>query len=293
MQATSKIILGTVQFGLNYGINNSLGKPSQEVVNSILDEAWNNNIRILDSAEAYGTSHEAIGQYHQNSSRKFEVVSKYHSSRSDLSSNIHDRVLQNISVLGVDHLYGYMFHNFNDYKNLKDQLFPEFLRLKKNGVIKKIGVSVYTNDELQAVLEDDQIELIQLPFNLLDNISLRGDLLKLAKAKKKEIHTRSVFLQGLFFKDIKTLTNKLTALKPYLQNIQHISKKAEMPINELALNYVLHQSLIDGVLIGVDTVEQLQNNLQLTGSVLDTEIVSDINAIAVKEKELLNPANWN
>lgn len=293
MPATSKIVLGTVQFGLNYGINNDAGKPSQEVVNAILSEAWKSNIRTLDTAEAYGTSHESIGKYHQTNTNKFEVISKYHTSRTDLPDNIQERVLKNISILGVDHLYGYMFHSFNDYKNLKDKLLPEFTLLKHKGIIKKIGVSIYTNDELQEVLNDTKIDLIQLPFNLLDNFSLRGELLSLAKTKNKEIHTRSVFLQGLFFMDPEELPTKIKPLRPYLNSIHRLSNNIKLPINQLALNYVLNQSTIDRVLIGVDTVEQLKNNIQLVGSKIDAEFFDQINSIEVKEKELLNPANWN
>ena len=111
----SKLILGTVQFGINYGINNKIGKPSSNEIKEILDFAFERNINILDTAEAYGSSQERIGGYIKQSNNKFEIITKYSRYRNDLPSNIVDRVKKNLEILNVEKLYCYMFHNFNDY----------------------------------------------------------------------------------------------------------------------------------------------------------------------------------
>lgn len=293
MQATSKIVLGTVQFGLSYGINNQSGKPSQIEVNKVLDLAFDNNIRLLDSAEAYGNAHEVIGEYHQNSTIRFEIISKYHASRADLPSDIHQRVHSLLSTLHVDHLYGYMFHNYKDYAQLKEELLPPMKKLKTEGKIHRIGVSLYTNQEFASVIEDDSIDMIQLPFNMLDNNTLRGELLRKAKERGKEIHTRSVFLQGLFFKKVETFSEKLNPLKKYIQTLREISIQHNTGIGEMALNYAVQQPLIDHVLIGVDNAMQLKENLSLLERRWNTATMRAIDALAVNETELLNPANWN
>ena len=105
--------------------------------------------------------------------------------------------------------------------------------------------------------------------------------------KGVEIHVRSTFLQGLFFKNREALPEKLKPMKKYLLQLDDFSKKSGLSISEIALNYNLQNPYIDGVLIGVDNVEQLKMNL---ASVKDTPI--DIE-IEVKEQELLNPVNWN
>jgi len=286
----SKIILGTVQFGLDYGINNDNGKPNYNEVKSIFDYAYNNNINFLDTAEAYGNSHEIIGNYHEASDNKFQVTTKYCSARLDLPKNISDRINHHLKILNVNNLYCYMFHNYDDFKNYFNLFKFELLELKNRGIIKKIGVSLHNNYDINDVLENKEINLIQLPYNLLDNKSKREKVFLKAKEKGIEIHTRSTFLQGLFFKDLDTIRGRLVVLKKYLLELKKLVNKNE--INSLALSYVCSNANIDGVLLGVDTVSQLKNNLSSINDVKFKDIIENIDSINVNEENLLNPANW-
>ena len=287
----SKLILGTVQFGLNYGVNNTVGKPSKENIKSILDSAYNSGIQLLDTAEAYGDSQNKIGEYHNNSTYKFNVITKFSSNVEEFSLNIIERVHNNLKILDVDKLYCYMFHSFDDFENYFDNYRKDLLLLKKHGIIDNIGVSVYTNNELESVLKFDEISLVQLPFNLLDNDNKRRSILKKAKIKGIEIHTRSVFLQGLFFKKTSELGDKIKPLEPYLRSLNDLCDK-DYKINDLALNYVCNKKNIDRVLIGVDNVVQLKANIASEKRNIQKEIFKKIEAIDVKEIELLNPSNW-
>lgn len=287
-----KVVLGTVQFGVNYGINNSVGKPSKKSVKNILDTAYVNKIEVLDTAEAYGNSQEVIGEYHKTSNNKFKIITKYSSKVKKLPQNITDRINQNIKILGIDYLYCYMFHSFNEFKNYFHLFKDELCQLKKSGKVEKLGVSIYTNDQLNEVLKVVEIDLIQLPFNLLDNHSKRGEILIKAKQKGVEIHTRSSFLQGLFFKPICKIPEELTLLKPYLKEIEEIRKKIELPIEKISLKYPLQKEYISKIVIGVDSKEQLLKNIEILKDKVKISL-SQIDAIDVKEKYLLNPANWN
>lgn len=292
MPATNKIILGTVQFGLNYGINNTKGKPNGEEIKKIFDLAYENGINMLDTAEAYGDSQETIGEYHMQSKNRFEVITKYSSARVDLPENIANRVEHDLKLLNVSSLFAYMFHSFKDLTTHFEKFKPELLKLKLEGKIKKIGVSIYTNEEAEQVLNYKEIDLVQLPFNLLDNNSQRELAIRKLKDRGIEIHTRSVFLQGLFFMNQESIPAKLLALKPYLQKIKQNTLQYKCSLNDLALNYVLYQKQIDKVLIGVDTAEQLLTNIASSKKELN-ESMNEIDSIQVKETELLNPANWN
>lgn len=285
-----KIILGTVQFGLEYGINNKIGKPDNNEIKSILDYAFDNKINFLDTAEAYGDSHERIGEYHANSNNKFNIITKFSSSRLDLPKNISDRINHHLKILNVNNLYCYMFHNYDDFKNYFNLFKLELLELKNRGIVKKIGVSLHSNHNINDVLENKVIDLIQLPYNLLDNKSKREKVFLKAKEKGVEIHTRSTFLQGLFFKDLNEIDGELGVLKKYLLELKRLVNKNE--INSLALNYVCSNANIDGVLLGVDTVSQLQNNLSCISDDKFKDIIENIDSINVKEENLLNPANW-
>ncbi len=259
----------------------------------MLDLAFDNNIRLLDSAEAYGNAHEVIGAYHQTSANRFEIISKFHTSRTDLPSNVVQRINSILQTLRVNHLYGYMFHNYTDYLHLKDEFLPQLKQLKAQEKIHRIGVSLYTNQELSSVCEDEDIDMVQVPFNMLDNNFQRGELLEKAKAKGKEIHTRSVFLQGLFFKDTKTYSEKLSPLTKYIETLRALSLQVKTGIGEMALNYVMQQPLIDHVLIGVDNADQLKENLAMLNKGMNEATMKAIETIHVKEFELLNPASWN
>ena len=239
-----KLILGTVQFGLDYGINNHIGKVSSATVKEILDVAARNNVSILDSAESYGDSHNKIGDYHRESSNSFQVITKFSSARSDLPSNIIDRVHKNLKTLNIKSLYCYMFHSYADYKKFypifKKDL--EFLRKKK--YIKKVGVSLYTNNELNDVLKNNDLDLVQIPFNLFENSNRKKDIILKAKSKDFEIHVRSIFLQGLFFKKTESIKGKLLPFKPSLEQLEFIKIKYGISTEILALQYVLQKQYV-------------------------------------------------
>ena len=290
---TEKLILGTVQFGLDYGINNQNGKTPEEKIQKILDEAFSRGIRILDTAEAYGDSQNRIGNYHKSSTNRFDVVTKFCAKEEVTQSfRISDHILKDIAILEVDRLYAYMFHSFSDFKNYFEHFKEELLEMRSIGKIQKIGVSIYTNEELQEVLDSSEIELIQLPYNLLDNHTQRFQILRQAKYKGVEIHTRSAFLQGLFFKPLSTLSGNLLNLQKDLERLNDFCESENIDMATLALNYPMSKPYIDKVLIGVDTVEQLQQNIGAISSYKNTSLFEYIDQIAIENNKILNPSLW-
>ncbi|MBO6660487.1 MAG: aldo/keto reductase [Roseivirga sp.] len=285
----SKLILGTVQLGLNYGINNSRGKPSRRQSYAILDYAVNKGIGYLDTAAAYGDSEKIIGGFHRdNGSTAFQIITKFHDSGKPFSQVVSDAT----DRLGVDQIDTLLFHSFSDYQNCRDQPLYDELLAEQGKTIGKLGVSVYTNEELEEIAKDDTVSVLQLPFNLLDNEKIRGSHLKSLSEKGKVIHTRSVFLQGLFFMNPKELPDKLTLLAPYLEKLQNIAEEAKIPLGALALQYVLNKPYISGVLFGVETLEQLKLNLRWLTIEVDPKIYTQIDDINVRQRELLQPTNW-
>lgn len=275
----NKIVLGTVQFGLQYGVN-SAGRPSEDAVKGILSEAAKGGITTLDTSSAYGNSEEILGEC-VTPEENFKIVSKYPQGETSVSEMFNG----SLKRLNVSQLYGYLLHHFEVYKN-NPKVWDEFVALKASGKVEKIGFSLYTPEELEFILEKGSpFDLIQVPFNIFDKKFL--PYMKELHEKGVEIHVRSTFLQGLFFKDRNALPEKLQPMKNYLLQLDEFSQKSGLTISEIALNYNLQNPYIDGVLIGVDNVEQLQMNLY---SVKNTPV--DIE-IEVKEQELLNPVNWN
>lgn len=290
MQPINKLILGTVQFGLNYGINNMKGKPSFDEVCTILDDAISSGITMLDTAPAYGDATKVIGRYHGSRETRFEIISKFHAHNS--GKNIAEELIAELEILQVPSIEVYLFHSYADYYNNPSAL-SCLIQQKEEGKIKKIGVSIYTNDQFKEIIKNRNVDLVQLPYNLLDNERQRGDLIRQAKDRGLMIHTRSAFLQGLLFMDPENLPNKLSPLQSYLKEIRNVAGEIEIPVGALALQYVLNNKLIDGVIIGVDTIEQLHENIRMSTHPIDSSVLDRISRIMVKESELLNPVNWN
>lgn len=286
----NKLILGTVQMGLDYGVNNNSGKISFSDCCEILLQANENGIEILDTAEVYGNAHQIIGNFHKlHPEIKFKIITKV-PNNIDIDS-IYSRVLEYLVDLDVDKIEVLMFHSFDSYIQNKNKL-KELEILKNNGYINHIGVSVYTNEQIEALLLEDIITVVQLPFNLLDNYSLRGNLIDQLKSKGKIIYNRSVFLQGLFFKNLNDENSIVQMLRAELVQLHQLINQLNCSMEELALSYCFHQKNIDYVIIGVDSINHLNTNINAFSYKIDDNTIKKINSIKIKNIDLLNPSLW-
>jgi aryl-alcohol dehydrogenase-like predicted oxidoreductase len=285
----NKLILGTVQMGLDYGINNSSGKVSKNQSIEILEYAFDNGIRILDTAEVYGNAHEIIGVYHKlNPSKKFNIITKL--PKTD-KINIENKLNKYLEVLNVDSIQTLMFHNYGSYKKNLD-LFENLKEIKLSKKIKNIGVSIYTNNNILKVIKNKDIDLIQIPYNLFDNNYQRADVLKKAKKYKKIIHSRSPFLQGLFFKSKNNDSEIVKKLKNEFIILEKIVKNCKTSISNIAINYCLSNELIDNVIVGVDSLNQLKQNLNTGNIKMNKKIIDLVNSIKINDVNLINPFLW-
>lgn len=284
----SKIILGTAQFGLDYGINNNSGKPSTDQVFKILELASESGIEILDTADVYGNASELLGEFNKLYPGCFKINTKFKVDQKPID----EQVATSLERLSVNSINTYFFHSFGDLMN-NPGLFIELGVLKEKGFIQKTGVSVYGNDEFEIAINTKEVDVIQFPFNLLDNRFQRGELMRQAKENGKELQIRSVFLQGLFFKPLEDITAKLIPLKPYLIVASELANEYNLSMENLALLYGYSQPEIEHIIIGVDNTLQLQKNLKTLQLNISSEIIEKVNKINVRETELLYPKNWN
>lgn len=278
-----KISLGTVQFGLEYGINNTIGQTRKDEVSKILRRCKEVGIKHIDTAAAYGSAENVIGEVIQSEglSNSFHITTKY---KSDRINGLSLSTRESLQKLRAEKLHCQMFHSYQDFKNIEDFTKPDS--------VDKIGVSVYTNEELLDSLENINVRVVQCPFNLLDNDSIRGGTLVKAKEKGIEIQVRSAFLQGLFFMDRNSLPLALKELKSHLELLDRICFENEISMSELALGYCLSKDYIDKVVIGVDSLEQLNLNIEAIKTPLPEFIIEEIDKIKVINQTLLNPTNW-
>ena len=292
MHNIDKIILGTVQFGLNYGINNNIGQLSFQKVSAILDSAYNNGITSLDTAQLYGTSIDIISKFHSKRDFRFNVINKFQ----NINQNIYSVCLNELDKLSINNYESYLFHSFKDYFYSDVSVFNSLSELKKDKKINAIGVSVYTNEQFEQVIYDKRIDLIQFPYNVFDNDNKRKKIMALAKKYGKQLHARSIFLQGLIFKNKDHLPKNLKEIKPYIEQLEHIKVKYSIGFDHLAFAYVLQNKFIDKILIGIDSILQLESNIKLIKKInelpVPVDCIDEINKIKVQREELLNPNNW-
>ena len=290
MADADRLILGTVQFGLAYGINNRRGQVDAAEVANMLDYAHAQGIRTLDTADAYGSAAARIGDFHRRDDRRFDIITKFKGDANGAA--IEDRLRTSLQTLHVPKAAGYLYHSPELFVQQPESL-THLITLRDAGLIEHIGVSIYTNAQLKAAIEHPEIGLIQLPYNLLDNHTRRGDLIRKAKAAGKLIHARSVFLQGLFFKKPGKLPQQLLDLREALITLREIAAGYRLTTAQLCLGYVLHNADIDGVLIGVDSLAQLKANLEAVRAPLPAGVITDVEQIVVSNPALLNPSNWS
>ena len=283
----SKVILGTAQFGMDYGINNTSGKITKSEAFDILDYAFLNGIKELDTASSYGDSEKVIGEYLNNHPRnRFIITTKI----SDINASLEKQVNNSIENLKIDKIDKLLFHSCDLYKHFEKEV-KDFHQKFKGELFDELGVSIYTNYEIEDLINDPLIDRIQSPFNILDNYNKRGTYFEKLYLNGKKIDVRSVFLQGVFFKNISNLPNNLNPLKKHLNLIRELSREFKIDINSIAFGYLNSFDLIDRIIFGVDSLEQLKKNLECFFIKLPEELFEKINSIEIEE-ELLNPSFW-
>jgi aryl-alcohol dehydrogenase-like predicted oxidoreductase len=274
MSDLSKIALGTVQFGLDYGVSNELGKPDKSAVREILDFALENNITTLDTASAYGDSESVLGDYGIDN---FQIVTKF--LPLDIEKGIENSFQESLTKLQTKAIYGYLAHRAD---SIDINTWSFLNELKESGQVKKIGYSLQSIDEFDRAYEKGFLpDLIQVPFNLLDNRF--KELCKDLSEKGVEIHTRSTFLQGLFFLKEEELSN----FQEVKQLILELQEQHHNNLAQFLLSYVMNQDFIDKVVIGVQSKKQLSQNI----SALDLDVeINDLGTVF--SDKILNPALW-
>jgi len=293
----SRLTLGTVQFGLNYGVANQTGKPSFEKVCSILRHAFDGGVDTLDTAADYGDSEEVLGKAlkHLGLSGKMRVVTKVGALPVDLTpaeaaARIEASIVKSIRLLGLERLELCLFHR---QENL---IYAEqILALQQRGLIAAAGVSIVNPEGARNALALPGLKAIQMPSNLLDRRFTHSGLTEAARKAGTIVFVRSTYLQGLLLMDDAKVPAHLQEVIAVRRPLRAIAEKAGLPFGEMALRAMLSRPDISALVVGVDTVEHLEANLALFAKgPLSADIFAAINATAVNPSPfLINPSEWD
>ncbi len=295
-RACRKIGLGSVQFGLDYGISNASGKVPPDEVKRILRVAAGEGIELLDTASLYGDSESVLGQALSEGSQ-FRVVTKTCKiSASKVTPDNVDDVSaafdSSLRKLGHDSVYGLLVHDADDL--LKDggvRLLDWLQKTRSEGKVRNIGVSVYTAKQIDQILELFQPDLVQLPLNVLDQRLIRSGHLTRLKSLGVEIHARSVFLQGLLLMSENRLNSFFDPVREHLRRYLLSLNQAGISPVEAALGFALARDEIDAVIVGVCSRREMKEICSAASSNATSSF--DFTRWAIRNENILNPARWN
>ncbi|MEK4228433.1 aldo/keto reductase [Solibacillus sp. FSL H8-0538] len=291
-----KLALGTVQFGMDYGITNSEGKTSFQEIESILRFSHEQGIVLLDTAPSYGDSEKVLGG---NSLNDFDVITKTPYIKNEVIAKsdieeIEEVFYQSLENLNVDSLYGLFVHQTKDmYKEGSDKLYEKMLDFKERGIVQKIGVSIYEKSEITDLFNRYKWDMVQIPVNVLDQRLIKDGTLSELSDKGIEIHARSIFLQGLLLTDSFKLESRFKSVNKYLAQYYNDLHLIGMTKIEGALNYINEISEIDYAVIGVNNLLQLKEILLAYKRINnDNSFRIDYSNYAVVNENIIDPRKW-
>lgn len=283
-----KLGLGTIQFGMDYGINNTRGKVLKEEAFEILKVAWNNGIDMLDTSALYGESEYVIGQFLKENNVPFKIISKLPPCDAD---DIETRLCESLKKLDRDRLFGYLVHHFDFFRENR-HIWDFLQKAKLQKKFDKLGFSLYYPQEVEYLIKENvEFDMVQVPFSVFDQRF--SGALKVLREGNVEIHVRSVFLQGLVFKNALTMHGIFENFKDKLSSLHSISQDIGIPISALCLNFAVLNEYIDKVIIGTDSLSNLQENIN---ALKYQDRVGDVynSLLDLKEdnEKIILPFNW-
>ena len=285
----TELVLGTVQFGLDYGITNTSGEISDSSLKEMLSFAELNDINLFDTAADYGNSQYRLGQLAQAGSIT-RYVTKF-SLPSDGSKPTSGNIFRDsMDLLKVKKLHGVLFHKLSD---LSDPRFEDTLNILREGrdndILSRIGVSIYKRADLLLALEVfPDLDLLQLPANVLDVNLLESDEVRMLKSRGIEVHVRSVFLQGMLLTSPNQLSDFFEPLKPALITLQNVAAETGKSVLELLLAKIRHHSSVDAVVVGATTLGELT---EITSAWKSASEFEDFELPGVP-RNILDPRLW-
>tara|TARA_B100000674_G_C37976996_1_gene979877 strand:- start:556 stop:1434 length:879 start_codon:yes stop_codon:yes gene_type:complete len=286
--------LGGVQFGLDYGITNRLGKPHLEEVRAIFDVAVRNGVELIDTAAAYGDSESVIGKL--DAGARFNVVTKLPPIKGGTVepaqiARLSKSFAASLQKLGRAAVSGLLIHHAGQLALAGGERLIELLHeIKTAGQAEKVGVSVYNAKEIDFVLSRFTPDIVQLPVSVADQRLVRSGHLKTLSDMGVEIHARSLFLQGTLLCDPAELPAPLQPHRDQFEKLHQRAGEWGVSALELCLAYALNVSRIDRLIVGVASLNEFDS---LSKSLISADTL-DVNFtdLSFGDAPILDPSGW-
>ena len=268
----SAFSLGTVQLGMDYGLGEHTAKPEKEYAFSLLDRAIEKGVNMLDTANNYGDSERVIGEGLKTveGEKKPMIVTKIgpfdHSSPEALEKDIYAQTEACMKTLGVEQIDILMAHDYDDYEKNPEILKRVFNELKVSGKIRYSAISVYSCHDYSFVAESG-FDAVQIPLNIFDWSQIEKGGIKALESAGMMIFTRSVFLQGLVFLKPEEIDPKMNFCVPYVERFLELCGEFKLSPSVLAMSFVLSVPGVTSLVLGCQTLEQLDSNCEMINAV--------------------------
>jgi len=285
-----KLALGTVQFGLDYGVANTEGQVTKEVAKQILQYAKEFGVSAIDTAIDYGESESCLGGI---GVEEWKIVTKIPQVKVDcidIADWINAQFMESLDRLRLNNVHGLMLHQPVQLAgSYGKHIWNAMNELKDRKLVNKIGYSIYDPSELELLWDTFQPDIIQAPYNVFDHRLKESGWLERLYEEGVEIHVRSVFLQGLLLMDSIFRPSKFDQWKEVWDVWGKWLYDNEITSIEACLNFVEAEKMIDHIVIGVDSLSQLKEILNIKNK-NDFVIPEELK---ITDQNLINPSNWN
>jgi len=294
-----KLCLGTVQFGMDYGIQGG-HRPSAADAAAIIGEAVSGGVDAIDTAAAYGEAESVVGRFLASRPGVRDglfLVSKFGTdlfcgtARADFGGRLADAARSSIAKLATDRLDAYICHVATAVRD--DAVIEAMASVKAEGLARKVGFSVYETDEAMAAIDSGAVDFLQVPYSVLDQRMARDGVFDKASARGVEVHARSAFVQGLALMDADAVPDWLYGARRLLRDLEGLCADAGTTRRRLALAFVRRRSGISHLVFGVDDSRQLGEILaDFQAPVADDVLDEAERMFADVDPRLVMPNKW-
>lgn len=294
-----KLCLGTVQFGIDYGLRGR-SKPSLGNSVAMLNYAVRNGVEAIDTSALYGDAESVVGEFLSQSPIPREnlfVVSKFGVagfeglSSQELEQRLLDEAGISLSRLGLNRLDAYICHVPSAVRD--DRVVQALGALRRSGLASRVGFSVYETDEAEIAIKSNVVDFLQIPFSILDQRMATRGILDMAVHKGVLLHSRSAYVQGLALMGPESVPEHLAEIRPAIARLAELCRAVNLSRQVLALAFVRSYAQISHLVFGVHDMEQLVDTIESFSSDIPGDVVREAQRLFADIKpELVMPNKW-
>lgn len=284
-----ELVLGSAQFGLDYGISNADGMTTLNEISKVLRFAQKTKIKKIDTAYSYGNSHKSLAS---TNLENFKIISKLPKLDGVIVDKDYPLRITNeiLSDLNLNQIEGLLFHSSKDLLSKNgDFLYKSLMNLKQEKLIKKIGVSVYDPKEIKILIKNFDLEIIQAPLNIFDRRIIHSEITNELKNRNIILQVRSIFLQGLLLMNIDSLPTYFDSWSEHMTKWDKFNKSNKLNAIESCISFIKNQNLIDEVVVGINNLKQLK---EIYNYFTKKNKIYFYDELANNDLGLIDPRNW-